>query len=73
MPADPETTVAANDDAPVSAPCVTIADLAAALNISEDDVLNAHKFIKELDDNWKKFISVGMAKRAFDRLVSAQP
>ncbi len=25
--------------------------------INEDDVLNAHKFIKELDDNWKKFIS----------------
>lgn len=34
-----------------------------ALNVQEgaapigvDDVLNAHKFIKELDDNWKKFI-----------------
>jgi len=25
--------------------------------INEDDVLNAHKFIKELDDNWKKFIA----------------
>lgn len=24
--------------------------------INEDDVLDAHKFIKELDDNWKKFI-----------------
>lgn len=24
--------------------------------ISTDDVLDAHKFIKELDDNWKKFI-----------------
>ena len=25
--------------------------------INEDDVLDAHKFIKELDTNWKKFIS----------------
>lgn len=25
--------------------------------ISENDVLDAHKFIRELDDNWKKFIS----------------
>ena len=25
--------------------------------ISEDDVLNAHKFIKELDKDWQKFIS----------------
>lgn len=24
--------------------------------INEDDVLDAHKFIKELDDNWRKFI-----------------
>lgn len=25
--------------------------------IDADDVLNAHKFIKELDENWKKFIA----------------
>ena len=25
--------------------------------INEDDVLDAHKFIQELDTNWKKFIS----------------
>lgn len=24
--------------------------------ISENDVLDAHKFIKDLDENWKKFI-----------------
>ena len=25
--------------------------------ISTDDVLDAHKFIKELDDNWQKYVS----------------